>query len=90
MNVRRLPDAYLLDLGRRIKLVRTYLGMEQKELAESLQTSQSQLSRIESGQAAPTLYHLLTIKQLADRHSSGRGEVTWEWLMEDKGRIVMG
>lgn len=90
MNVRRLPDAYLLDLGRRIKLVRTYLGMEQKEFAENLQTSQSQLSRIESGQSSPTLYHLLTIKQLADRHGSGRGEVTWEWLMEGKGIVSLG
>ena len=85
-----MPDEYLQDLGRRIRLVRTYLDMEQRDLARSLQTSQSQLSRIEAGTTAPTLYHLLKIKQLADRQGVGRGEVTWEWLIEGKGMISLG
>lgn len=90
MKVRRLSEEYLQDLGRRIRLVRTYLNMEQRDLAESLQTSQSQLSRIEAGATPPNLYHLLKIKELADRKGAGRGEVTWEWLMEGKGMVFMG
>jgi len=32
----------------------------------------------------------LKIKQLADSKGTGRGEVTWEWLIEGKGMIIMG
>ncbi|MBU1274023.1 MAG: helix-turn-helix transcriptional regulator [Proteobacteria bacterium] len=63
------------------------MNLEQKGLAVGLRTSQSQLSRIEAGTTAPTLYHLLTIKVLADQNEHINGSLSWSWLLEGKGNI---
>ena len=87
MGVRRLPEAYLEDLGYRIKLTRTYLRLEQKDLARSLHTGQSQISKIEAGKVGPSLYHLLRIKELVDQDKEIIGELSWNWLLHGKGNI---
>ena len=61
MKIKKLKNEYLINLGHRIKLVRTYLKYDQKMLAEFLSTVPSQISKIESGKSAPTLYYLLRV-----------------------------
>jgi len=63
------------------------MRLEQKDLAAAIKTSQSQLSRIEAGLTAPTLYHLLTIKELSDQNENISGSLSWSWLLEGKGDI---
>ena len=88
MKTQKLKTEYLIDLGHRIKLVRTYLKYDQKMLAEFLSTVPSQISKIESGKSAPTLYYLLRIKELADQDDYLSENLTWNWLLEGKGRGV--
>ena len=87
MSIRRPPEEYLESLGHRIKLTRTYLKFEQKDLAQQLKTGQSQVSKIEAGKASPSLYHLLKIKGLVDKDQNIEGELSWSWLLEGKGNI---
>lgn len=90
MKTQRLPKEYLKQVGHRIKIVRTYLNMDQKQLSERINTAQSQVSKIEIGRSAPTLYQLLIIKQLAEENAYLRENLTWEWLLEGKGRAMIG
>ena len=87
MRIQKLPEKYMEELGLRIKLVRTYMRLEQKEFALKLKTAQSQISRIESGKTVPSLHHLLRIKSLADHHSKLEGELSWNWLLDGKGKM---
>ncbi|MCB2190546.1 MAG: helix-turn-helix transcriptional regulator [Deltaproteobacteria bacterium] len=65
------------------------MRLDQKDLAEALQTSQSQLSRIEAGLTAPTLYQLLTLKKLAEQNENITGKLSWSWLLEGKGNLFI-
>ena len=85
MKVQHLPKEYLEELGHRIKVIRTFMQLEQKDLANHMKTGQSQISKIEAGKAAPSLYHLLMIKRLADEDENLRGKLSWSWLLEGKG-----
>ena len=78
-----------MELGHRIKLLRTYLKYDQKQLSQYLRTSQSQLSKIEAGKAAPGLYHLLMIKRLADTDEYLRENLFWRWLLEGRGKGLL-
>ena len=88
MKIQNLKSEYLIDLGHRIKLVRTFLKYDQKMLAEFLSTVPSQISKIESGKSAPTLYYLLRIKELVDQDDYLRENLSWDLLLEGKGRGV--
>jgi transcriptional regulator with XRE-family HTH domain len=88
MKLRRLSPECMADIGHRIKLVRTYLKYEQKDLAKYLKTAQSQLSKIEAGKAEPAIYHLLMLKKLADTDEYLRENLTWSWLLEGEGKGV--
>lgn len=88
MKQQRLSPEYLAEIGNRIKLVRTSLKYDQKQLAKYLRTAQSQLSKIEAGKAEPAIYHLLMIKKLADTDEYLRENLTWSWLLEGKGKGV--
>lgn len=88
MKVRRLPSDYLEELGHRIRVVRTLMKMGQKDLAIHLQTARSQVSKIETGLSTPTLFHLLTLKKLADDDKGLSGNVSWAWLLEGEGEIL--
>ncbi len=85
MKVQRLPKEYLAGFGMRFKLVRTALGLDQFEMAKALETAQSQVSRIEMGKTGPSLHQLLVIKQLAEESDSLK-DMTWEWLLQGRGR----
>lgn len=87
MKVKRLNQKYLQELGHRIKLLRTMLKSNQKELAAHLQTAPSQISKMERGEIPPNLYHLLRIKELVDQGRDIRGELSWNWLLHGKGNI---
>jgi transcriptional regulator with XRE-family HTH domain len=88
MKVQRLSEEYLVELGVRIKLVRTYLKYDQKQLSQYLRTAQSQVSKIEAGKAEPSLYHLMMVKRLADTDEYLRENLSWSWLLEGTGRGV--
>ena len=88
MKVHRLSPEYLIELGTRIKTIRTYLKYDQKRLAQYLRTAASQMSKIEAGKAEPGIYHLLMIKKLADTDEYLRENLTWSWLLEGKGKGV--
>jgi len=89
MKVQRLPKEYLAVFGMRFRLVRTVLGLDQFEMAKALETAQSQVSRIEMGKTGPSLHQLLVIKQLAEDHESLK-DMTWEWLLQGRGRGLIG
>ena len=89
MKIQRLEKDYLIDLGHRIKLIRTYLKYDQKMLAEYLKTSPAQISKIESGKQAPNLYYLLMIKKLVDKDEYLRKNLSWDWILEGVGRGVI-
>ena len=86
--MQRLSPEYLSEIGNRIKLVRTHLRYDQKQLAKYLRTAQSQLSKIEAGKAEPGIYHLFMIKKLADTDDYLQENLTWSWLLEGKGKGV--
>lgn len=85
MKVQRLSQDYRKEIGKRIKVIRTILEYDQKQLAEYLNTAASQLSKIEAGKAEPGIYHLLMIKRLFDSQDSSQGKLNWSWLIEGKG-----
>jgi len=62
------PDEYLQELGHRVKIIRTFLKLDQKQLSKLLKIGQSQMSKIESGRSAPTLQELTRIKRLAEEN----------------------
>ena len=88
MQIQRLPKEYLIELGHRIKLIRTYMKYDQRMLADYLKTVPSQISKIEQGKSAPNLYYLLMIKQLADQDEYLRENLSWKWILEGTGKGV--
>lgn len=84
------PDEYLQELGHRVKIIRTFLKLDQKELSKLLKIGQSQMSKIESGRSAPTLQELTLIKRLAEENDYLRENLSWEWIMDGKGKGLLG
>ena len=84
------PDEYLQELGHRVKIIRTFLKLDQKELSKLLKIGQSQMSKIESGRSAPTLQELIKIKRLAEENDYLRENLSWEWIMDGKGKGIVG
>jgi len=84
------PDEYLQELGHRVKIIRTFLKLDQKELSKLLKIGQSQMSKIESGRSAPTLQELARIKRLAEENDYLRENLSWEWIMDGKGKGILG
>jgi transcriptional regulator with XRE-family HTH domain len=91
MKTKNLPsDEYLQELGHRIRIIRTFLKLDQKELSKLLKIGQSQMSKIESGRSAPTLHELIRIKRLAEENDYLRDNLSWEWIMDGKGKGIIG
>ena len=84
------PDEYLQELGHRVKIIRTFLKLDQKQLSKLLKIGQSQMSKIESGRSAPTLQELTRIKRLAEENDYLRENLSWEWIMDGKGKGIIG
>jgi DNA-binding XRE family transcriptional regulator len=90
MKIQKLSGEYLLDLGHRIKIIRTVLKLDQQQMSELIGTAQSQISKIEIGRSAPTLHHLLMIKKFGEKDEYLRENLTWEWILEGKGKGIIG
>ena len=90
MKTRYLTDDYLKGLGLRLKIIRTFLNLDQRKMFDVMKTGQSQISKIESGRAAPTLFQLRTIKNLADENDYLRENLSWEWILDGKGKGIIG
>ena len=83
-------DEYLQELGHRLRIIRTFLKLDQKEMSKLLKIGQSQMSKIESGRSAPTIQELTRIKRLAEENDYLRENLSWEWIMDGKGRGIVG
>jgi len=91
MKRKSLPsDEYLQELGHRVKIIRTFLKLDQKQMSSLLKIGQSQMSKIESGRSAPTLQELIRIKGLAEENDYLRENLSWEWIMDGKGKAIIG
>ena len=91
MKRENLPsDEYLQELGHRLRIIRTFLKLDQKEMSKLLKIGQSQMSKIESGRSAPTIQELARIKRLAEENDYLRENLSWEWIMDGKGRAIVG
>ncbi|PKN62628.1 MAG: hypothetical protein CVU57_23555 [Deltaproteobacteria bacterium HGW-Deltaproteobacteria-15] len=90
MKTKYLSDDYLAELGHRLRIIRAFLKLDQKEMSRRLKVGQSQMSKIESGQSAPTLFQLIRIKKLSEENDYLRENLTWEWILEGKGRGIIG
>jgi transcriptional regulator with XRE-family HTH domain len=90
MKTQNFSDEYLQALGHRIKIIRTFLKLDQRQMSKLMKTGQSQISKIESGRAAPTLHQLFTIKKIAGKDDYLNANLSWEWLVEGKGKGLIG
>jgi len=91
MKRENLPsDEYLQELGHRLRIIRTLLKLDQQEMSKLLKIGQSQMSKIESGRSAPTIQELARIKRLAEENDYLRENLSWEWIMDGKGRAIVG
>jgi transcriptional regulator with XRE-family HTH domain len=83
-------DEYLQELGHRLRIIRTFLKLDQKEMSKLLKVGQSQMSKIESGRSAPTIQMLTRTKRLAEENDYLRENLSWEWIMDGKGKAIIG
>jgi len=90
MKTQNFSEEYLHELGHRMKIIRTFLNLDQRKMSELLKTGQSHISKIEKGRSAPTLFQLRTIKNLANEDEYLRESLTWEWLLDGKGKGIIG
>jgi len=90
MKTQKLSEEYLLEIGLRLKLIRTQLKLDQRKMSELMDTAQSQISKIEIGRSAPTLHYLLKIKEIAEKDDYLRENLSWEWILEGKGKGMIG
>ena len=90
MKTKNLSDDYLQRLGHRFKIIRTFLKLDQAQMSEKLKIGQSQLSKIESGRSSPTLYQLIQIKEIACEDDYLNENISWEWILEGKGKGIIG
>jgi len=84
------PDEYRQELGHRVKIIRTFLKLDQKQLSKLLKIGQSQMSKIESGRSAPTLQELTRIKRLTEENDYLRENLSWEWILDGRGKGIIG
>ena len=90
MKIQKLPDEYLEELGHRLKVIRTLLKLDQRQMSKRMKTGQSQISKIEAGRAAPTLHQLMKINDIAGEDDYLRENLSWEWILEGKGKGIIG
>jgi len=90
MKVQNLSKEYLRELGHRLKIIRTILKIDQKQMSKLMKTGQSQISKIESGNSAPSLFQLKEIKRLSEQNDNLKENLTWEWIIDGKGKGLFG
>jgi transcriptional regulator with XRE-family HTH domain len=89
MKTQTMPEEYLQELGHRLRIIRTFLKLDQREMSKLLKTGQSHISKIEAGRAAPTLYQLMRIKKLTEDDEYLGANLSWEWILEGKGKGIV-
>jgi len=89
MKTQTMPEGYLQGLGHRLRIIRTFLKLDQRKMSELMKTGQSHISKIEAGRAAPTLYQLIMIKKLTEDDEYLRANLSWEWILEGKGKGIL-
>lgn len=90
MKIRQLTDEYLFELGHRIRVVRTFLRLSQRDFALEIKTSAAHVSKLESGQCPPNLFHIIRIMELAKQDAYLKEHLSWDWLLEGTGKGVLG
>jgi len=90
MKTQNFSEEYLRELGHRMRIIRAFLKLDQRKMSELMKTGQSHISKIEKGRSAPTLFQLRTIRKLADEDDYLRDNLTWEWLLDGKGKGIVG
>jgi transcriptional regulator with XRE-family HTH domain len=90
MKTQNLSNQYRKGLGLRLRIIRTFLKLDQRQLAKHFKTGQSHVSKLEAGASAPTLFQLITIKKLAEKDKYLRENLSWEWILEGKGKGLVG
>jgi len=90
VKTKDLPEDYLRELGHRFKIIRTFLKLDQLKMSKLIKIGQSQMSKIEAGRSAPTIYQLIKLKKIAEEDDYLRENLTWEWIMEGKGKGIIG
>lgn len=60
----RTLDNEVLEIGTRIKVLRLERGMQQTELADKLEISQTNMSNIERGRTGVTIQNLLKMRKI--------------------------
>lgn len=90
MKIQNLSEEYMQGLGHRLRVIRTFLKLDQRQMANLLKTGQSQLSKIELGRQGPSLYQLIRIKRIAEEDDYLRESLSWEWILEGKGKGIIG
>jgi len=84
MKIQRSSKEYLKGLGHRIKIIRAALGYDQRQMAQLLETAQSQVSKIEAGTTSPSIYQLFKLKKAAEKMEGLKSASSWTWIMEGK------
>ena len=90
MKAQNFSQEYLQGLGHRLRIIRTFLSLDQRQMSKRIKSGQSQISKIEAGRLAPTLFHLIRIKKLAEEDEYLRDNLSWEWILEGKGKGIIG
>ena len=60
----RTLDSEVLEIGKRIRVLRLERGMQQTELADKLEISQTNMSNIERGRTGVTIQNLLKMRKI--------------------------
>ena len=63
MKTNNLSEDYLREVGHRFKIIRTFLRFDQMKMSQIMKIGQSQMSKIEVGSPAPTIYQLIRLKK---------------------------
>jgi len=89
MKTKNSSEDYLRELGHRFKIIRTFLNFDQSKMSKVMKIGQSQMSKIEAGRSAPTIYQLIRLKKISEEDDYLRENLTWEWIMEGKGKGII-
>lgn len=74
-----------MDIGKKIKYIRTEKGITQKELASKLGTSQQNLAQYENGKRNPKLE---TVRKIAEALDVTISELQPDWAQFSKDEIL--
>jgi transcriptional regulator with XRE-family HTH domain len=74
----KITEEYLQEIDHRLRIIRTFLELDQRQMAKLMKTAQSHIFKIESGRSAPILYQLIKIERIAEEDNYLRESLSWE------------